>query len=157
MSNKIVQLQDEEGNAIFPIAGGVGADTISSSAIMDGAVTVDKLSLSYSESEQATGETWINGKMIYRKTISLGSLPNDSTKKVNHNISNMDSLIEIKGAAKFPSYQVPLPFVCDPLSGGLGVDGAIRIYIDSTQITVDTGYNRSGGTGYVTLYYTKSS
>jgi hypothetical protein len=35
----------------------------------------------YSTSEVATGETWIDGKPIYRKIIDCGALPNATTKK----------------------------------------------------------------------------
>ena len=46
MANKIVQLQDEEGNAVFPIAGGVSGGSITNSSIADGTITADKINMS---------------------------------------------------------------------------------------------------------------
>lgn len=42
----------------------------------------------YSTSEQVIG-TWIDGKPLYEKTINFGALPNNESKKVNHNIANV--------------------------------------------------------------------
>lgn len=132
-------------------------NAVTESSIADGAVTAGKLSLSYSTTEQATGKTWIDGKMIYVKTVDCGSLPNSTTKYKSHDISNLDKIIHITGIAHFPNYTLPLPCVADPLGSGIGVSGAIRVYANNSQIIIDAGYNRSGGTGYVTLYYTKTS
>lgn len=44
MANKIVQLQDKTNtDNIFPIAGGMAADSITTAMIQDGAVTGDKI------------------------------------------------------------------------------------------------------------------
>ena len=46
----------------------------------------------YSKEETKIG-TWIDGKPIYRKVISIGSLPSKGTVKINHNISNIKNVI----------------------------------------------------------------
>lgn len=43
MANKIVQLTNKDGDNIYPIAGGVGAGSVTTSSIEDGAVTSDKI------------------------------------------------------------------------------------------------------------------
>ena len=137
----------------------VNTNSIANKAITASKIDFSTLSGNYSTTEVDTGYTWIDGSKIYKKTVDLGYLPNNGTKTVLHNISNLKLLIEMRGAANFagPGYQLPLPCVCDPLSGGLESGGAIRIYINSTEIKIDTGYNRSTGYGYITLYYTKTS
>lgn len=94
MANRVIQLQDKTGtDNLYPIAGGMAADSVtkamlaegvfegetlstptdvdyvSTDNIQDGAVTPEKASFTtYSTSEQVVG-TWIDGKTIYRKTL----------------------------------------------------------------------------------------
>ena len=42
--------------------------------------------INHSNIEQKTGETWIDGKPIYTKTINTGALKPSSAKNVAHNI-----------------------------------------------------------------------
>lgn len=46
----------------------------------------------YSTEEQVIG-TWIDGKPIYRKVISIGSIPSKSEGLFEHNISNMKDVV----------------------------------------------------------------
>lgn len=43
MANNIVQLQDRSGNNIFPLAGGMVSDSITTQMLQDGAVTSGKI------------------------------------------------------------------------------------------------------------------
>ena len=127
---------------------------VNTANIAYGAVTAEKLDLSYSASEQATGETWINGDPIYRKTVSIGTLPNNATKTVAHGISNLLRVIKMEGYAyrSSDSYWFPLPMVYSS-----GSSHQICIFGDNTNIYVITAEDRSNITeSYVTLYYTKS-
>lgn len=54
------------------------------------------LNRKYSTSEQSTGETWVDGKTIYQKTIKITSL-NTGTFQQQHGISNFGELIDIYG------------------------------------------------------------
>lgn len=54
------------------------------------------LNRKYSTSEQSTGETWVDGKTIYQKTIKITSL-NTGTSQQQHGISNFGELIDIYG------------------------------------------------------------
>lgn len=47
----------------------------------------------YSTEETNTGSTWINGKPIYKKVVSIGSLPNKTTVNINHGISNIEYVV----------------------------------------------------------------
>ena len=107
----------------------------------------------YSTSEVDTGFTWIDGKKIYKKTVSVGPLPNATQKTVSHNISNMDKCIKIDGW----SYEsVSGSFINLPFTTLTG-DNQVYIIVTSSGIRVGTNANRSTfGTAYITLYYTKS-
>lgn len=52
-------------------------------------------STTYSTEEKTIG-TWIDGKTLYRKVISVGSLPNNTTDLVAHGISNLYQIIKIE-------------------------------------------------------------
>jgi len=54
------------------------------------------LNKKYSTSETSTGETWVDGKTIYQKTIKITSL-NTGTSQQQHGISNFGELIDIYG------------------------------------------------------------
>lgn len=108
----------------------------------------------YSTNERLTDKTWIDGKPIYRKVISLGSLPNATTKTVNHGISNLDAIINWYGYAERPSDggHFPLPYVF----GGLA-ENNIGVFASPSVITVTTGTDRSAMNGIIILEYTKTT
>ena len=109
--------------------------------------------VSYSSNEQDTGLTWIDGKKIYQKTIDCGILPNNTTKDVNHSISNIGYVVEMTGSGKNPTtgVQIPIPYV-------YGNTKCLQLYVDSTIIRLVSTENLSTYTeSYVTIRYTKAS
>lgn len=103
----------------------------------------------YSLDEQFTGKYWIDGKKIYRKTISCGTLPNSTTKTVSHSISNIDTIIETYGFASDGKSQLVIPFASSTSGGN------IMVYAGATHITLGTTSNRTILTiTYITLEYT---
>lgn len=71
----------------------------------------------YSANETLTGETWINGKPIYRKCITL---TNVYTGYVGHyhGISNVDNLISMVGTIEYNDKIQYIPnVVCDNTTG----------------------------------------
>lgn len=108
---------------------------------------------SYSTSEAYTGESWIDGKSIYRKTIDIGTLPNATTKTVAHGISNLGLVIKAEGFAS-ESSGVRMTF---PFASVAAVGDQVAMRFEATNIVIITGVDCSSFSGYVTLYYTKSS
>lgn len=49
----------------------------------------------YSTEEQVIG-TWIDGKPIYRKVISIGSLPNNGSVSISTDITNIEQMTDMK-------------------------------------------------------------
>lgn len=107
----------------------------------------------YTIEEQVVG-TWIDGKTIYRKVIDLGSLPNATSKRINHNISNLKDVISLNGFAKDSSTFLPIPYISS-FTGydqyQIGFD-----YTNATTIGVTTGINRTSFTGFAIIEYTKT-
>lgn len=129
------------------LAAGTGLD--------DGAVTASKTSFggNFTTSEVNTGFTWVDGKTIYKKTVSIGPLPNAGTKTVAHGITGVEYVISLSGFAKNPSTNLilPLPYV------EANDAGAVPARTTSTDIVVVTGVDRTSyTTSYVTLWYTKT-
>lgn len=133
--------------------------SIATAKLEDASVTIPKLATgvaalgNFSTSEVSTGFTWIDGKTIYKKTISVGALPNATTKNTAHGISNLSSVINISGFAVNSTTFFPLPHATSA-SGNL-IYG-IGVYVSGSNIVMDAGDNRSSFSGYVTLLYTKT-
>lgn len=105
----------------------------------------------YSTSEVDTGYHWIDGKPIYKKTISIGALPNNTTKNVAHEITSLDKIIKWEGASTNASNNqvILLPSPANAL---------FTIVVNNTNIVIMTTSDRSNYSySYITLYYTKTS
>lgn len=96
---------------------------------------------------------WVDGKPIYRKTIDFGTLPNNTTKTVNHGISNLNKVIDFTMWAFDGTYHLVLPYTS---SGNLGLQ--TEMWVEASGIKVKTAMDGSNySESYVTLYYTKSA
>lgn len=129
---KLVTLHDTDGEIIYP-------QTISN--------------MDYSTSEQDTGCKWIDGKPIYKKTVSIGALPNATSKSVAHGITNLGLVVKAEGFAS-DSGGVRVIF---PFASVSAVGDQITMRFEATNVVIFTGTNRSGFSGYVTLWYTKTT
>jgi len=103
----------------------------------------------YSATEKLTGEKWIDGKPLYRKVINIGAMPNASSKSVAHGAS-IDTCIHIYGFAVTGAVRVPLPFVSSS-----SITAAMAINLNSGNIDITAGTDRTAFTGYVIIEYTK--
>lgn len=125
---------------------------INADEVLVNGVDVNK-KLVYSTEEQVVGK-WINGKSLYRKTISCGALPNNGTTRVSHGIDAIETLVDISGTATDGTTVLPLPCVATA-----ALANNINVYVHKAvggQINIQTGINRSSYTeSYVTLLYTK--
>lgn len=121
--------------------------------ILNGCSYIGGGGVDYSTTEQDTGLKWIDGKEIYQCTIDVGFLTNNSTKSVAHGISNIDNIIKIEGIAIVSSGSnfVPLPSPSKSAAYSVGVK------VDKTNVSVETGQNRTTWYAYITLKYTKTT
>ena len=105
----------------------------------------------FSATETLTNKVWINGKPIYRKTISCGALPNNTTKNIAHGITGMTEITDIYGISNNGSSWINLPFV-NPAN----IIYCHEIAADFTNIILVTASDRTQFTvNYVTIEYTK--
>ena len=122
--------------------------------ITDRTITASKISSAftdYSTTEQNTGRLWIDGKTIYRKHVNLGSLTNATPKSVAHGISNLSTVVSLTGFATNGTVFLPLP-----LARYNNFASQIGLYMDTTNVVVEPGNDRTTYTGYVVIEYTKT-
>ena len=134
---KLVTLRDADGEVIYP-------RTISD--------------IDYSTSEQDTGCKWIDGKKIYKKTISTGALPEKgATTATDISSLSVDTIVDYRGMAWASSSKNfrALPFVGESMDNMIRVDvnGGSTLRISSTASSGWGSYDNS----YVTLWYTKTT
>ena len=114
---------------------------------------VDATTLGFGISETFTGQ-YLNSKPIYQKMISVGVLPNNTTKSISTGITGADYIwVDMENSFAFnhgASY--PIPYV-DPktVANSIGV----RITNNGATVIVSTGTNWSTYSGGITLRYTK--
>lgn len=107
----------------------------------------------YSTTEKIVG-TWIDGKPLYQKTVSCGTLANKTAKQVATGVSNIQHVISCKGYGVVSSSNnhINLPYN--------GTGDNIDIYWNGTSNTIDLvpNFNATVITGcYVTIQYTKTT
>ena len=102
----------------------------------------------YDLNEQVIG-TWIDGKPLYAKTVNFGSIPSNSTKEVDHNISDLKMTIGFEGTMMSGT-------VCETLPSG--ENSNFRMQTTSSKLKIITGASWSGwNDSYITIKYTKTT
>lgn len=105
----------------------------------------------YDTNEVLIGK-WIDGKPLYQKTIEFGTLPNATTKNVNHGIENVDKIWVYDGyACSNNNYFMPV------YANTGYAENNFNIFVNSTYIRFTTGINRTDFSAIVTVRYTKTT
>lgn len=107
--------------------------------------------VNYSETEHEIG-TWIDGSVLYEKTISCGALPNASSKTISHNITGIKQIVYSEGMAMRTGQFKPIPYIWNNTNQFIAFEFSDQyIYINTTADY--SAYTES----YVTLRYTKTA
>ncbi len=110
----------------------------------------------YNTEEELTEQRWIDGRPIYRKVINFGSLPNNTAKTINHNISNMnDYWMDMENS--FVAYQNSDSRFPITLGSPLMVSASWYPTLTLTTLSFTTGSDRTLFSAYVVIKYTKTS
>lgn len=116
----------------------------------------------YSETEtKLPGQWWQDPNNLtdyypyYVKKVDLGALPNAASKDVAHGLSNyhLDS-VKIWGNADNGTSNFPLPHIGNTVALNLAV---ALFMLDSTNLQVITGIDRTTYTGYAYVKYAKTT
>lgn len=110
---------------------------------------------SYSTEEKKVG-IWINGKPIYKKTVSLNELGAGSRYTYYHNISNFENIIKYEGMAirnDSLNQSIPAVYFNDYAIYGYDFCSSYFRYFIGAGFTGGYALNAI----YITLYYTKTT
>ena len=91
------------------------------------------------------------GKPLYRTVVDFGALPSSSTREVAHGISNLGSVISLRGTATDGTNHLILP-----RTHSLG-NYCIVLEINTNNILISTGYDFSYMNATVIVEYTKTT
>ncbi len=149
MADRIVQLEDNEGNKVYPI-----------SAFDESAVLIDTTSPestpfdistmgSYSLEEVETPFTWIDGKTIYKKTVRIDNIPADSTWHEGPEFSGLKCPLKIYGFAYHGDY------IHVPRTDNLNTVATVVFYFSPTDHKLYWKASEAQEYMYVTIEYTK--
>lgn len=172
---KIVTLKSPNAEDIYPVTdasgirvtgnvtlqqaldGFVYADDPTAPANPDGWITpsdIDWDTFNYSTTEQRVG-TWIDGKPIYKQTYQIPSGPSSETSTVYISVpSSIDQIINYEGFLASSN----LTIYIGTARAVPGASTGFWYERNNNQIALEAGtVDRSGFSGYVTIYYTKTS
>jgi hypothetical protein len=129
------------------------AGTLPNNAII--AITDDEVDHNhYSTEETETGEYWIDGKPIYKKTIDCGTVTGGVEKNVPHGITNAETVMDMRGYWFFPSSPTSnigiLPYADN------GVTWNVLFYPTYLRL-MPRQSNFTGAQAIMTVWYTKTT
>lgn len=128
MPNKIVQLVDNENNNIYPVAGSLAQDSVTTSTINDGAVTTAKLANEAVTSEKVDFSSFVYG------VATIGAIPAASGKQVTVNIpeqANTNYTVLVSGTGGGGAYSFVTFTVLNKTTTSFKIEGWNN-YNDST-------------------------
>lgn len=113
--------------------------------------------ITYSTTESVTGDTWIDGKPIYRKVIEFGSLPNNVDKTVAHNISDLDTVVKMECLAEGVISDIKQCYPM-PTTSVSNITSQIQCYLSGANIDIRTGSSVwTSLNAIIILEYTKTT
>lgn len=110
----------------------------------------------YSTNETDTGKKWVNGKPIYRKVFVNQNGPTTTYTNLNHNILNIEEIINIYGTMVNPTdlMTTNIPMIgTSSLYGGAG----INVRADGTKIQYESTADYSANKCNFVIEYTKTT
>jgi len=103
----------------------------------------------YTTNEKPYGN-WIDGSVIYAKTISTGAL-SDGINNIPHNISNLRQIVKLEGVLRFSDGStIPLGYF-----NGTSLIMYVSGGADATNVVVVSNVGNIAS-GEITVYYTKT-
>lgn len=110
---------------------------------------IDNAMEHYDLDEHVIG-TWF-GKPLYKRVVEVGELPNKGMKEVDHNISNLDFVVDFTGTSTDGDNSLLLPRLHTTPNLNIVVE------VNKTKVVVYDEHDFSSYTGYVTIKYTKTT
>lgn len=116
----------------------------------------------YSEEERVVG-CWLDGKPLYQRTITIDTIASSlGVQRFAHNVANIETAFAISGTWLQKSddsiYIGTKDIIRTDGSGNINIGrGSVGVWVDTTNIIIDTSENRSSQYLVVTFQYTKTT
>ena len=105
----------------------------------------------YSTTEVDTWFKWIDGKTIYKKTVTCSSVTGAAWRTFNHSISSLDKVVKVESIA------MRTDTVQYTQVDGDGFNSSLRVQVTATQVGIDSAVGAANYNIYATIYYTKTT
>lgn len=106
----------------------------------------------FASTESKTGFKWLAGQDVFRKVVSIGRLPNATSKTFAHNLGSFRHIVRMYGVAEETSSGTTIPLPCvSTISGG----NQVHLSVSGANINIEAAADYSTYDGYVVLEYTK--
>lgn len=106
----------------------------------------------YSTTEVDTGFKWIDGKTIYKKTVTCSSVTGAGHYLTfNHSISSLDKVVKVESIA------MRTDTVQYAQVDGDGFNSTLRVQVTATQVGINSAVGAANYNIYATIYYTKTT
>ncbi len=106
--------------------------------------------MDFETAERATGKVWIDGKMIYRRVVNFGALPDTTSKAIG--TSTSAGVIDFVTDLYLIAYNGSDEWAAIP-----HLSSALRIINNGTHVDVTSSSDLSGWTSsYVVMEFTKA-
>lgn len=106
--------------------------------------------------EVDTGETWIDGKKVYKRTIELAESVDLTTFQMSHGISNVDKIwFDISNSFLWEStYLVSMPMCANTNSSGTELE--ITFFANRSSLSSKSKASLTQYKKYIVVKYTKT-
>ena len=108
----------------------------------------------YSTTEIDTGKKWIDGKPIYRKVLSIGSVSAGTTKDISVSSLNISELFFNTSNSYIKSGSI---FLTIPRVHNSDATAQVEVRSTTTTLSIRCGAGITIDSGYITIEYTKTT
>lgn len=105
----------------------------------------------YSTNEEKTNKIWINGKPIYRKCFTIGSV-NAGGSATLGTISNIETVLRLDGAGFYNDIWTSIPRVHPSI---LAIQQ--QVYVENDTVKIALGSSSAISNGVAIVEYTKTT
>lgn len=128
MANKVIQLVNKDGDNLFPIAGGIAADSITTADIQDGAVTPAKIDFTIQDVTGVAPTSFVNSSSAAYSVVikRWGSIIDVRVVLPMANAVGQDATADL-----LTSLPIPALTLATSIPAVIGRDGTVLLGISS--------------------------
>lgn len=106
----------------------------------------------YSTEEAITGSTWVDGSPIFKRSYYVSAGPAAGGTATISFDSSVNLVIRVEGYLSNGVNEFPIPTARNTTETQIGM----FVSLQNHNVVLEASYDRTGYSGYITLWYTKS-